>query len=194
MGNGPSLRKAPRKFLERYPTFGANHVYLLPFQPTYYVLIDSHVLKNLADLVYDVAAGAEIAFLSDKFISRDIPATQRLYALPNVLLMTKNESFPFPGETMWMGSSTAYGSMKIAYAMGFQTILLVGVDHGRDHFSDDYIVDPDSARSFDVLAVQKEHYKVANDVYKSKGRRIVNLSASSDLDEVLERGDILDWM
>jgi hypothetical protein len=37
------------------------------------------------------------------------------------------------------------------------------------------------------------HFKLAEDVYKKDGRRIVNFSLPSELDELFVRGETGDW-
>ena len=64
IGNGPSLNAIPTDFLLKYRTFGVNYINRLPFQPTYYVCIDSDVLANNASSILNVASSAEISFLS----------------------------------------------------------------------------------------------------------------------------------
>ena len=194
IGNGLSLNDIPREFLDRYPTFGVNHINLLPFQPTYHIVIDGNILGNLPERVYDAAAGAKIAFLGDQVAGMPIPGAQRLYALPNAFLLGERQ-FVFPGEKAWTGWTSIYVALKIAYHMGFKTILLVGVDHTLSHFSPDY---PVSVRANSLgpvrLAGHSYHFALANEFYGANGRRIINLSAPSDLDEILERGDIKDWL
>lgn len=194
IGNGPSLNTVPKEFLEKYPTFGVNHINLLPFQPTYHVVVDAHLLRNLADRVYDVAAGARITFLGAQSLTSAIPAAQRLYALPNAFILGPGQ-FEFPGETVWTGWTSVYVALKIAYTMGFKTVLLVGVDHALDHFTQDYPVSLNAVvEGSKRLAGHREHFALANEVYKAAGRRIVNLSPPSVLDKILERGNIKDWL
>jgi hypothetical protein len=194
MGNGPSLSAVPRELLGKYPTFGVNHVGLLPFQPTCHVVVDENILKNFPERVYDAAANAEIAFIGNQAREKNIPGAERLYALPNVVILGPGE-LTFPGETAWTGWTSVYVALKIAYYMGFETVLLVGVDHGLKHFSDDY---PVSSRAEELgpmrLAGHRKHFALADAMYKANNRGIINLSPPSDLDEILERGDIKDWL
>jgi hypothetical protein len=137
IGNGPSLRDVPAAFLAKYPTFGANYINRLPFQPTYYISIDSRVLTNDAAEIYDVAKSAKLAFISNYI--PDNPALAKLRSLPNVVPVGK-DTFVFAGERFMSGNTCVYVALKIAFFMGFERVLLVGVDHTQsfEHFTADY--------------------------------------------------------
>jgi hypothetical protein len=187
MGNGKSLNDIPKEFLGKYPSFGGNYIYLLPFQPTYYACVDSKILLEAPDQIYDVAKNSEVAYLSDAHQNGN-----RLYELDNVQLCNI-DTIRFPGEKWWTGGTVVYAMLKFAYKMGFTTVLLVGCDRDKNlnHFSRDYpavYTPPDRRRK------QEYHLGVARIAYEKDGRRIVNLSPPSILDEYLERGIIEDYL
>jgi hypothetical protein len=187
MGNGNSLKDVPRELLEKYPTFGANHIYLMQFQPNYFVCVDSRNLLRYAPQMHEVAKNAEIAFLSDAHLD-----DSELYQLENVYLCNE-DTIRFPGEFWWTGGTVAYAALKIAYAMGFRTVLLVGCDRDKDwkHFSGKYPGEHTPAGRRDK---QRYHLGMAQLVYDEASKRIINLSPPSDLDEFIERGRIEDWL
>jgi hypothetical protein len=187
VGNGESLKTVPEELLEKYPTFGANHIYLMPFQPTYYVCVDAACLEDYVQQIYGSAQGAVTAFLSDKHLG-----AERLYELENAYLCNEN-TFRFPGEYWWTGGTAVYVALKIAYVMGFSTAILVGCDRDSEwkHFSDEY---PRPHAPPDYQKKQEYHLGMAGIVYEEAGRRIVNLSLPSALDEFFERGDISEFM
>lgn len=186
MGNGGSLKTVPKELLEKYPTFGTNNIYLMPFQPTYYVCVDSRVLKDYPNQIYATVAQSQVAFLSDEFAS----GPEKLYRLENVCLCNQ-KTVRFPGEFWWTGGTVTYVALKIAFVMGFGTILLVGCDWDDKwkHFSDEY---PSAFAPKDYRKKQEYHLGIAGHVYQDAGRRIVNLSPPSVLDEYYERGSIDD--
>jgi len=191
IGNGLSLNDVPRELLEKYPSFGTNHIYLMRFQPTYYVCVDTRVLENWAKEIHNTVARAEIAFLSDEFFGSPAKSTRLLYELPNAYLCNKN-TVRFPGEYWWTGGTSTYVSLKIAFGMGFRVVLMVGCDRddGWVHFSNEY---PGGVTPMSYRKDQAYHLGIARLVYDDAGRRIVNLSPPSDLDEYLERGEIEEW-
>lgn len=172
LGSGPSLKDAPHSFLNSLPTFGCNHIGLFHV-PLYYICVDKRAI--LDPRIYDTAKWAHIAFLRAYFPDDPRPP---VYDLPNVRLVTRHD-YVFSGEHTHTGGTAVYLMLKIAYYMGFETVFLVGVDHTLDHFTDDY---PPGVRS--SMENRERHYRLAAKTYKGAGRKIINLSAPSVLDEI----------
>lgn len=180
LGNGPSLNHFPLYFFQKWPTFGVNFVYLHEYiQPKYYVCVDSVALGEYTDGITQAAGQAEIAFLSQAHAHE--PRLHGLYGLPNVCLV--DERCRFAGEVVMSGHTVVYVALKLAYYMGFATVLLAGVDHGRGHFCQNY---PEMAEAPEPNWVgQEKHFRIAAAAYRRSGRRVVNLSAPSALDEII---------
>jgi len=192
VGNGDSLKNVPKELLNKYISFGCNRIHMLPFRPTYFSCIDTKYLTEYAHEMYDTAANAKIAFISSFHLKNNIPDLQKLYSLDNVELFYRDTA-TFPGEYYMTGKTVTYIALKVAYFMGFETILIVGCDHEEtyDHFyGEHYDVLPTS----EILDIMRYHYIVADEVYKKAGRRIINFSLPSKLDEFFERGEIGDWL
>lgn len=192
IGNGLSLNDVPGELLEKYPTFGTNHIYTFPFQPTYYVCVDEIVLMYYPEKIYNTVARADIAFLNGNLFNFPNWTTRDLYNLPNVYRYDEH-TLEFPGEIWTAGGTVTYVALKMAFGMGFSTILLVGCDRDKEwsHFSNDYPAD--GGRNAYFLRGQEYHLRIAGEAYKEAGRRVVNLSLPSVLDEYFERGRIEDW-
>ena len=170
IGNGPSLRDVPREFLDQYPTFGANHIYLLPYQPTYYVCVDSVVLDNFKDEILPTVREAERVHL---------PVRYTRYSPWNCMKNVYPIMVWIAGEHCMSGHTVTYVSLKIALYEGFDTAFLVGVDHTTDTF------DPKYPKAYNPMMESREyHYRLVADAWKAQGRRIVNMSAPSVLDEI----------
>jgi hypothetical protein len=186
LGNGPSLADVPRAFLNSAPSFGCNYIGRLPFQPRYYVCIDSNVLNHHAAEIRESVAGAEMAFLSNADYVKDNPDLAKLRALPNVTLVGRS-AYVFDGEMFMSGFTAVYVALKIAFFMGFTRALLVGVDHTQDfqHFSPDYPAGNPN------LAGMRYHFNLANIIYSENGREIINLSPHSPLDAIFRRGEFI---
>jgi len=197
--NGPSLRDVPDEFLKKYKNFGLNNIWLREkFTPDYYIACDPLAIR---------ASIAEILDIDTvKFIRND-------YRLPDVYPLA---IIPHPNEfsidIAWgvvEGHSVTNVALQIAYYMGFETILIVGLDHrftyqgppdimtetlaedtDVNHFSPDYFRGkpwntpnlPESAR----------HFAIARKYYESARRRIVNLTPDTALD-VFEKDSIENW-
>jgi len=172
IGNGASLRDVPREFLDHYPTFGANHIYLFPYQPTYYVCVDSVVLDNFKDEILPTVLGAEKAFLASRY-ARYSPWNCIKHVVPA-------DGFTLEGERCMSGHTVTYVSLKIALlAFDFDTAYLVGVDHTTETF------DPRYPKAYNPMMESREyHYRLAAEAWRAQGKKIVNLSAPSVLDEI----------
>jgi hypothetical protein len=112
--------------------------------------------------------------------------------LPNVVLLGQN-TFSLPGEKVMSGWTAVYVALKIAFHMGFQTVLLIGVDHTPtwEHFSDDYPAgNPMSRGRFEG---QREHFRIAAEAFASLGRSVINLSPPSELDAIFPRDEYKHW-
>ncbi len=111
---------------------------------------------------------------------------------------------------LWIyeGYTITFVALQLAYYFGFETVLLVGVDHryqyngkenqenlmsGDDpnHFDKNYFKgqrwnNPDLKRS-------EESYRLAKEAYENDGRKIINLTQDSAL-SVFQTDDINNWM
>ncbi len=195
IGNGPSLNDIPVSFLQRYPSFGTNRIYLLHgFTPTYYVCVTPLVVEQYAPEIWGVQC-------KQKFITEKRSAMVRgslpLYS-SNVPCFSRT-----PNVFVYEGYTVTYVCLQLAFWMGFKTVLLVGVDHayqfqgqpneehrldGPDvnHFSSGYF---SGARWNNPDLSQSERaYKMARTVFESAGRGIINCSTRTALD-VFPRAD-----
>ena len=126
IGNGPSLRSMDLSPLRDEFTFGLNRVYLmfdkLGFATDFLVCVNSYVVEQ---------SGAEIAGQpSMKFVSW---ATRR--AIPKdaditYIRSSSHRAFSTDAASgVWEGATVTFVAMQVAYLMGFQRVILIGVDH-----------------------------------------------------------------
>ena len=199
IGNGPSLKDIPVEFLQSYPSFGSNRIYLLDgFTPTYYAATNPLIVEQFSD---------EINVLDCmKFVGE----SQR-HLVPGAfpLHMTSRLSFSHHrDEPIYEGYTVTYVLLQLAYWMGYQQVGLIGVDHRYkytgspnqvkemtqendvNHFAPGYFAgykrhNPDLAKS-------ENSYNLARREYMAAGRRIVNLTPGSAL-TVFDREDWQSW-
>ena len=200
IGNGPSLSDVPLEFLSYYPSFGTNRIYLLDdFTPDYYVVVNDLVIQQFNDDIRKLESKKFIKELYTKHLIEDA------YPLNSSVIPGFSRE---PDKWIYEGHTVTFVCLQLAYYMGFDTVLLVGVDHkfefegqpneevrskGADvnHFHKDYFGkgrrwnNPDLYRSMQA-------YRMANLVFENDSRKIVNLTPASELD-VFEKGDITEW-
>ena len=199
IGNGPSLRRVPRSFLNHYPTFGSNRCYLPSgYIPDYYVVVNNLLIEQYHK---------EIAAIHsrEKFVK-----AQFAYLIHDSIPVRSVHEHIFstnPAQGIYEGYTVTYAAMQLAYWMGFSTILLVGCDHnynqdGRpnqtqkmtgddpNHFSPDYF----KGGFWNLADIQRmtEAYEMAKCAFELAGRKIVNLTEGTRLD-VFEKASIEDY-
>lgn len=127
IGNGPSLQKTDLTRLQGEYTFGLNRIYLLfpelGFSTTYYLSINNLVIEQCAS---DIAALAIPKFISWR-AHKLIPAT------PDMVFLHTTYTGPcFARDArgrLWEGATVTYVALQLAFHMGFQQVILIGVDH-----------------------------------------------------------------
>lgn len=127
IGNGPSLKRTDLTRLQNEYTFGLNRIYLLfeelGFSTTYFVCSNRLVMEQFAD---EIAANVPVP----KFTSwehHDI-AQQ----IPDTTFLFRHNASAFYGDVaqgFWGGGTVTYMAMQLAYHMGFEKVILIGVDH-----------------------------------------------------------------
>jgi hypothetical protein len=199
IGNGPSLRKIPKRFLEKFPSFGSNRGYLW-FLPTYYCVVNPLVIEQFLGEIMQLEA--EALFLPDslQFAGGNMYYLKQIYGEPT---FSKDIT-----EGIHAGWTVTYVCLQLAYYMGFSTALLVGVDHryltegmpnqekiavGPDpnHFDPNYFSGGTRWNNPD-LRMSQVSYRLAKEAYEADGRRIVNLTPGTAL-EIFEKDDWRKW-
>lgn len=194
IGNGPSLNKMDLSFLEHEITFGMNRIYLLfdkwKFRPTYYVTVNPLVIEQSAQEI--------ISLPMPKFVSHK---GIRFFTDSNdIMFLDEKKDWAFskdPLSGLHEGWTVTFVAMQLAYYMGFNEVVLIGVDHhfvtqgdankevvseGSDpnHFHPDYFGKgirwhlPDLERS-------EGSYKMAKAAFESDGRRIIDATVDGKL-------------
>ncbi len=195
IGNGPSLKQTDLTRLKGEYTFGLNRIYLnypnMGFEPTFYCCVNTNVLTQF---------GHEIDQLNAiKFVKKQ--SANVLNNHWNTFFMQSQGAIRFHEDlkdlTWHEGWTVTYCAMQVAYHLGFEEVILVGVDHyfkdsgepnkavtatGEDanHFHPNYFGKgvvwqyPDLERS-------EESYTVAKQVFERDGRRILDATVGGHL-------------
>ncbi|MFH2104569.1 MAG: 6-hydroxymethylpterin diphosphokinase MptE-like protein [Chloroflexota bacterium] len=197
IGNGPSLKNTDLSRLQTEFTFGLNRIYLLypelGFTTTFLVSINQLVMEQCAQ---EILGQQTTKFLPWNFY----PRIKGCKYADTIFLQTDVNR---PGFTLdarrpiWAGATVTYIAMQLAYHMGFEQVVLVGVDHsfattgkahaevvsqGDDpnHFSPEYF-----GKGFrwhlPDLDTSAFAYRLARQVFESNGRQIVDATIGGKL-------------
>ncbi len=137
IGNGPSLKQTDLGKLKDEFTFGLNRIYLmfpeLGFHTSYFVTVNDLVIEQCKD---DIAALPMPKFLSWR--------THRLFEPPALNLQLSNlptflyttyDNPAFARDVrgrVWESATVTYVALQLAFHMGFEQVILIGVDHNSN--------------------------------------------------------------
>ncbi len=199
IGNGPSLRSTDLSRLRNEFTFGLNRIYLI--FPT--IGFNTSCLVAINDLVIEQCVAEMQALAIPRFFSW---RTHRLLApstspqdLPT-FLYTTYESPAFARDVsrrVWEGATVTFVALQLAFHMGFEKVILIGVDHnfaskgeanrtitsdGDDpnHFSPQYFGKGFKWQLPD-LAMSEMGYVLARQAYRDAGREVIDATVGGKL-------------
>lgn len=196
LGNGPSLGNIDLSLLRNEVTFGMNRIYLLfgkmGFQTTYYVAVNTLVVEQSAQEIKSLSMPRFVTWRGRRWLGSD----------PDIIYLDSDYTGPptFSGDVtgrVYEGSTVTYVALQIAYHMGFEEVILTGVDHSfsiqgppnltvvsrgddRDHFSPDYFGEGFRWQLPDLEA--SEHaYRMAHAAFEKDGRRVLDATKGGKL-------------
>ena len=195
LGNGPSLQRTDVSRLKGEFTFGMNRVYLAfpewGFPTTYFLSINSLVIEQCAD---DIRALPMPKFLSwrSRHLIQPTPDT--------IFLHTTYTGPTFARDArrrLWEGATVTYVALQLAFHMGFETAILIGVDHSfasqgtpnttitsqgddPDHFDSRYFGEGFRWQLPD-LETSERAYHLARQAYRSAGRQVLDATLGGHL-------------
>jgi hypothetical protein len=197
LGNGPSLRNTNLALLVKEFTFGLNRIYLhfpeMGYPTSYYVAVNTLVIEQCADDIKALSMPKFITWRGRKWV-KDDPGT--------IFLDTDYTNPPTFSEDVsgrvFEGSTVTYVAMQLAFHLGFEDVILIGVDHsftakGRpnetvisnggdpDHFSAQYFGKGFRWQLPDLDASERA-YRMARDNFEQNGRRILDATVAGKLD------------
>ncbi|WP_416672048.1 FkbM family methyltransferase [Egbenema bharatensis] len=195
IGNGPSLKRTDLSLLNHEFTFGLNRIYLnyeaMGFEPTFYCCVNPNVIDQFAE---EIDRLKSVKFVAD-YASSHLKNHWNTFFIKSVSEVSFNENL---NNLQWHeGWTVTYCAMQVAFHLGFQEVILVGVDHyfketgepnqavtaqGADfnHFHPDYFGKgvvwqyPDLERS-------EQSYRMAKEVYERNQRRILDATIGGHL-------------
>ncbi|OGO39559.1 MAG: hypothetical protein A2W35_18900 [Chloroflexi bacterium RBG_16_57_11] len=196
IGNGPSLRQMDLGPLNNEFTFGLNRIYLIfpkhGFSTTYFVSVNRLVIEQCSQEI--------LALTMPRFISWY--ARDYLGFAPNLFYVRdpNDGTLGFstdPGKRIWEGATVTYVAMQLAFYMGFQQVILIGVDHSfattgvphkvvtstgndPDHFDPGYF-GKNFRWQLPDLEASELFYRQAKQYFEDVGREIVDATVGGKL-------------
>lgn len=195
VGNGPSLKQTDLSKLKGEFTFGFNRIFLaeaeLGFKPSILVSINDLVIEQSVDVLSALQMPKFFAWRARKWLKMD-ENTHFIYT-----------SYTGPGFSkdvtgrVWEGATVTNVALQLAFHMGFEKVILIGVDHsfankgkpnttvvsdGADpnHFSGAYFGKGFRWQLPD-LETSERGYRNARLAFESAGRQVVDATIGGQL-------------
>ena len=198
IGNGPSLRETDISKLKGEYTFGMNRIYLAfedwGFQTSFLVSVNDLVIEQCAADFLALDVPRFFSWRSHKYFPK-LPVSQ----LPTFLHTT----YTGPGFStdargrLWEGATVTNVCLQLAYHMGFEQVILIGVDHsfaakGKPNAT--VVSEGDDQSHFDPryfgkgfrwqlpdLDTSEQGYWLARQAYEAAGRSVVDATIGGHL-------------
>lgn len=199
IANGPSLKQTDLSKLKNECTFGMNRIYLmfpeLGFSTTYLTVVNDLVIEQTAHDLAKLSLPKFLAWRSRRHFPKDLPIPQ----LPT-FLYTSYTGPHFSTDVrgrVWEGATVTNVTLQLAFHMGFQQVILIGVDHnysttGRpnttvtsqgddpNHFSPAYFGKGFRWQLPD-LETSEIGYAMARDAYQRAGQEVLDATIGGKL-------------
>jgi hypothetical protein len=195
LGNGPSLKKTDLSKLRNEKTFGMNRIYLmfseLGFPTSYYLSVNSLVVEQCAEDIRTLPVPKFISWRSHHLIqpTADTIFLHTTYTGPGFAHDARGR--------LWEGATVTYVALQLAFHMGFEQAILIGVDHSfttkgkpnttvvsqgddPDHFNSSYFGKGFRWQLPD-LDTSEKGYLLARQAYQRAGRQVLDATIAGKL-------------
>ena len=196
LGNGPSLQATDLDLIRDEITFGLNRIYLhfgaMGYSTTYYVAVNTLVIEQCANDILSLSMPRFATWRARKWLAHD----------PQIVFIDSDYTEPASFSTdvsgrVYEGSTVTYVALQLAYHLGFEHVVLLGVDHSfqtagqpnttvvsagedSDHFSPEYFGKGFRWQLPD-LAASELAYEIAKGAFEADGRSIVDATIDGKL-------------
>jgi len=199
IGNGPSLKQTDLTKLKHEFTFGMNRIYLLfpelGFHTTYFCATNDLVIEQFHEDILALPMPKFLAWRSHHYFSTSL----QLSDIPTFLYTsyTGPRFSPDVRGRVWEGATVTNMAFQLAFHMGFEKVILIGVDHnftskgeanktvisqGDDpnHVSPNYFGKGIKWQLPD-LDTSEIGYAFARDTYQKAGREVLDATVGGKL-------------
>ena len=204
VGNGPSLKNTDLSMLKNDFCIGMNRIFLaadeLGFRPDILVCVNDLVVEQSVEEFNNLQMPKFFSWRARKWLKMD-PWSHFIYTSYTSPRFSKDVS-----GRVWEGATVTNVCLQLAYHLGFNEVILIGVDHsfatkgkpnttiqsqGDDpnHFSAAYFGKGFRWQLPD-LETSELGYRMARQAYEQSGRRILDATIGGKLD-IFEKVDYL---
>lgn len=191
MANGPSLATMDLAPIAGVPTFGLNRIYLLfdrlPVPPTYYVAVNELVLEQFAGEISQLSMPRFVNWNQRRRFDTGDPKV--LFLRSRLGLRDRFSSNV--AASVDSGGTVTFVALQLAFYMGFEEVVLVGLDHrfkqkgipnrtevreaarDPDHFHPEYFPRGSRWQIPDLLRSELA-FRAARESFEADGRRILD--------------------
>jgi hypothetical protein len=195
IGNGPSLRQTDLPRLKNEFTFGVNRIYLmfpeLGFTTSYFLTVNSLVIEQCAEDIRALPIPKFLSWRSHPLIepTEDTMFLHTTYTGPKFAQDARGR--------IWEGATVTYVALQLAYFMGFDQVILIGVDHnyttqGKPNTT--IVSNGDDPNHFNAgyfgkgfrwqlpdLDTSERSYLMARQAYQDAGRQVLDATVGGKL-------------
>ncbi len=200
IGNGPSLKDTDISQLKDEYTFGMNRIYLAfedwGFSTNFLVSVNDLVVEQCVEDFLALDMPRFFSWRSRRFFSQSaVPNAQ-----PPIFLHTTYTGPKFAADArgrLWEGATVTYICLQLAFHMGFERAILVGVDHSfsstgqpnttvvsqgddRNHFDPSYF-GAGFRWQLPDLDTSEMGYMIARRAYLDAGREVLDATIGGQL-------------
>jgi hypothetical protein len=195
IGNGPSLKQTDLSRLRNEYTFGLNRIYLLfpelGFTTRFYLSINDLVIEQCAADIQALKMPVFAAWRARRWLkpADNIYFLYTTYTGPRFSRQATGR--------LWEGATVTFVALQMAFYLGFQQVILIGVDHnyvtpgkpnetvvsqGDDpnHFSPAYFGKGFRWQLPD-LETNEKGYRMARQAYEQDNRQVVDATIAGKL-------------
>jgi hypothetical protein len=195
LGNGPSLAKMDLNKLSNEISFGMNRIFLAfanwEYRPTYFLTVNDLVLEQSAEDIEALKMNKFLSWRNRGKVSHDeyTHYLHTTYERPRFAQDVRGR--------LWEGATVTYIALQLAYFMGCDPVVLVGVDHNfttkgpanqtvtsqgddKDHFDADYFGAGFRWQLPDLEASERA-YKMAKQAFARDGREVLDATMGGKL-------------
>lgn len=198
LGNGPSLKRTDLSKLHHETTFGMNRIYLafpeMGFSTTYYVAINFLVIEQCADDIQALTMPKFLPWGSRRYLGE--PQGDTIF-LDLVCRQWRPGFSTDARRPMWAGATVTFAALQLAYHMGFQQVILIGVDHSfasKGPAGKTVVSEGDDPNHFDPryfgkgfrwqlpdLETSEIAYRFAREAFERDGREVLDATIGGKL-------------